>query len=107
MSYRRFVMFLICAALSAGALFGASGAAQASASFASLTQTGVPQEADIERISMEEFKALLAKGAPLTIIDVRGPSDSKIKGAISIPVYELESRLNEIPRDREIVTYCA
>jgi rhodanese-like protein len=59
------------------------------------------------RVTLAEFKALLASASPPYILDVRGVIDSKIKGAHHIPLTELETRLNEIPRDRAIVTYCA
>ncbi|MCQ9208476.1 MAG: DUF1573 domain-containing protein [Omnitrophica bacterium] len=42
-------------------------------------------------------------------VDVRNSGDYKrghIKGALSIPLSKLESRLGEIPRDQEIVLYC-
>lgn len=42
-------------------------------------------------------------------IDVRHVEDYKlshIKGALNIPLSEMESRLNEIPRNKEIVLYC-
>lgn len=45
----------------------------------------------------------------VTILDVRPPEEYRaghIAGALSIPVSELKTRLNEIPRDREIVAYC-
>jgi len=68
-------------------------------------------EGEIPRITVEELKAKLAKNAPVFIIDSRSPgsydnSEIKIKGAVRIPMDEIESRLNEIPRDREIVVYC-
>jgi rhodanese-related sulfurtransferase len=63
------------------------------------------------RITVDELKAKLAKGEKVIIIDVRGSdydtSDSKIKGAIRIAPAELEARLKELPRNKEIVTYCA
>lgn len=67
--------------------------------------------AEAGRITVDALKAMLAKNRPVTIIDVRvgdtyDNSDSKIKGAIRIPPDEIEARLNEIPRNREIVTYC-
>lgn len=67
----------------------------------------VSPQTESERITIDEFKALLAKPEPVVIIDVRGEAAKKIKGALHIPLPELESRLSEIPRDREIVTYCA
>lgn len=65
------------------------------------------QETRPDRITLEEFKALVADGKPVLTLDVRGHIDSKIKGAKHVPLDALESRLEELPRDREIVTYCA
>jgi rhodanese-related sulfurtransferase len=63
------------------------------------------------RITIDELKAKLAKGEKVVIIDVRGSdydsSDAKIKGAIRIVPAELEAHLKELPRNKEIVTYCA
>lgn len=81
-------------------------------------QPQAPQEqkaaVDVEagRMSVEELMAKIAKNEPITIIDGRSESsydasDKKIKGAIRITNDELESRVNEIPRDKEAVIYCA
>ena len=72
---------------------------------------GEPKSAEVERITVDELKVMLAENKPVTIIDVRSPStydatDTKIKNAVRIPLDEIEARLKEIPRDREIVTYC-
>ncbi len=43
------------------------------------------------------------------ILDVRTRQEAAmgmIQGAINIPVDELQSRLNELPRDKEIITHC-
>ena len=45
----------------------------------------------------------------VTVIDVRPVEEysaGHIPGAISVPLTELEARLTEFPRDREIVAYC-
>ena len=68
-------------------------------------------ESEIARITVDELKEKLAKKAPVFIIDSRSPgsydnSEIKIKGAVRIPMDEIESRLSEIPRNREIVVYC-
>ena len=45
----------------------------------------------------------------VTVLDVRPPEEydaGHIPGAISVPIDELERRLAELPRDREIVAYC-
>jgi rhodanese-related sulfurtransferase len=66
---------------------------------------------EADRITVEELKAKIAKGEKVVIIDVRGSdydsSNSKIKGAIRIAPAEIASRLGEIPRDKEVVFYCA
>ena len=68
-------------------------------------------EGEVPRITVDELKEKLAKNAPVFIIDSRSQgsydnSEIKIKGAVRIPADEIESRLSEIPRDREIVVYC-
>lgn len=43
------------------------------------------------------------------IVDVRTPSEweiAKIEGAVLIPLQDLRSRLSELPKERQIVTYC-
>lgn len=90
MRRKRFSMFSVAAALLAVSLMAAPDA-----------------RAQSDRISIDEFKSLLATNAPVAVLDVRGEADTKIKGALHIPLGTLEMRLKEIPRDREIVTYCA
>jgi rhodanese-related sulfurtransferase len=84
-----------------------------------LTQdsSGQAQPASAEVVTVEQLKAKLAKGEPITIIDVRGTEDfnsspSMIKGAVRVKLRRLRYRLGfpplkEVPRDREVVTYCA
>ena len=71
----------------------------------------------VEMITAEELKAKVANNHPVTIIDVRSSegyaaSPTTVKGAIHFKVRKLKSRLmypplKDLPRDREIVTYCA
>jgi rhodanese-related sulfurtransferase len=69
---------------------------------------GGAQETPADRVTLEEFKKLLAGDRPVLTLDVRGGQiGSKIKGAKHVPLDALEARLGELPRDREIVTYCA
>lgn len=63
------------------------------------------------RISVTEVKKRLDKGEPVFFIDSRSPhsweeSGIKIPGARRIHFSELKQHLQEIPRDRLIVTYC-
>jgi hypothetical protein len=68
---------------------------------------GAAQDDGVARITLAEFKALLASASPPFVIDVRAGADTRIKGAHVIPLNDIEARLNDIPRDRAIVTYCA
>ena len=51
----------------------------------------------------------LARRGEVAVIDVR-PRDEfhagHVKGAINIPLEELGQHLGDLPREREIVTYC-
>jgi len=67
--------------------------------------------ADVARISIQDLKAMMDKGTPVTIIDVQ-PKDTyaegHIKGAISLP-YKSQIQLEDVwslPEDQLIVTYC-
>lgn len=68
----------------------------------------------VQELTPLELKALLDKGAPLSLIDVREPEEHelvKIKGSILIPLMEIESRIEELkklcdPKNGEIVFYC-
>ena len=78
---------------------------------ASDTLPQASEDADVERITVDELKAKIAKNEPVTIIDDRSEgsyesSETQIKGSIRITVDEIQSRLKEIPRDHEVVTYC-
>lgn len=65
-----------------------------------------PQEVPPDRVTVEEFTRLRAAGQALAL-DVRHQVDKKIKGALHVPLDELESRLAGLPRDREVVAYCS
>ncbi len=61
-------------------------------------------------VSVEELKREMDRGADFIILDARPKADYKldhIKGAISMPFFEVEQRYKELPKDKWIVTYCA
>ena len=74
------------------------------------TPPGVPDSgSDVPRISLEQLKEKLDAGADIVIVDVRSKGDfdeGHITGAVSIPWEEIEDRYTELPRDKEIITYC-
>lgn len=59
-------------------------------------------------VSLDELRRLVRDGL-VTVIDARPRPEYEaghIPGALSIPVPELERRLNDIPRSREVIAYC-
>jgi rhodanese-related sulfurtransferase len=74
-------------------------------------QSKQQQPASIDFISPDELKTMIARNEPVTIVDLRGPnvyaqSEKTIKGAIHTKVRRVVYRLRELPRDRELITYC-
>jgi rhodanese-related sulfurtransferase len=61
-------------------------------------------------VAIEEFKAIAEKGsADKIILDVRDSDETMtgmIKGAVNIPAGQIEDRMKELPKDREIITHC-
>lgn len=63
---------------------------------------------EMEPISLSELSRRLRKG-DVTLIDVRPETEYRaghIPGALSVPVDQLERRLREIPKRREVIAYC-
>jgi rhodanese-related sulfurtransferase len=64
---------------------------------------------ELEAVTRDELRRRLDAGDDLLILDVR-PGDEfqagHLPGAISVPLQELERRLDRLPRDRRIVAYC-
>jgi rhodanese-related sulfurtransferase len=64
-----------------------------------------------ERLTVESGHSLLEKvrAGDVVLLDVRPESEFRtahIPGARSVPLDELEARIEELPRDREVVAYC-
>ena len=61
-----------------------------------------------KQLSDAELEKLLEDGKNIFFLDVREPKEiqelGSIKGYVNIPLGQLESRLNEIPKDKLIVT---
>jgi len=70
------------------------------------------RELRVARITPEELKQMLDDGCEVAIIDLRQALDVEadpytIPGAVRMAVEELEQRHHEIPRDRDVVLFCA
>ena len=62
-----------------------------------------------EPMTRDELQRRLEAGEDLVLVDVRPPEEyaaGHLPNAVSMPLEELDRRLRELPRDREIVAYC-
>jgi rhodanese-related sulfurtransferase len=63
----------------------------------------------VKEISVTEFKAMRDAGRAHIVLDVREPFEielAQLAGSLNIPMAEVPARLDEVPRDREIVVMC-
>jgi rhodanese-related sulfurtransferase/biotin operon repressor len=90
--------------------------------FAALGQVGEAYVAEVDRIvrlylaSKDELEPVPAKElldrarkGLVTVLDVRPPEEfaaGHVPGAVNIPIHELEKRLGELPRRKEVIAYC-
>ena len=61
------------------------------------------------RVTIDELDAMIKNGEAF-IVDVRNQASydmGHIPGSHLIPVGEIANRVNELPRDKTIVTYCS
>jgi rhodanese-related sulfurtransferase len=62
-------------------------------------------------ITTDELKERLDRGEEFTFLDTRNPtawaeSDKKLPNAMRVPADQLAEHLNEVPKDRAVITYC-
>ena len=72
---------------------------------ASLSFAGEPRN-----IGSAEAKALLARNGSVVILDVRTPEEYRqahMRGSLLIPLGELPKRVQEVPRGKPVLVYCA
>ena len=74
------------------------------------TAASAPQgdRTTVGRISAEDLRARVNRGE-VTVVDVRDAASfaaGHIPGAIHVPFASVESQLSQIPRGKDIVTYC-
>jgi 3-mercaptopyruvate sulfurtransferase SseA len=73
-----------------------------------LIQVSKSHALEVPRITLEELKSKLEQKADVIVADARGKDSFEqehIKGAISMPLGEVEERHKELPKDKEIVFY--
>lgn len=99
---------LICT-LALALLMDVTSATNVAARVNVLAQDSQSIYASVERVTVVELQKLMAEGKAV-VVDVRLPEQyaaGHIKGAWSIPLMNMEARAAELPRDRQIITYCS
>ena len=64
----------------------------------------------VARITAAELQAKLEAGEEILVVDVRSALESEadsVPGALHIPLEDLETRHNDIPRDRDVILFCS
>jgi len=66
---------------------------------------------EVTRITTDEVSERMNRGEEFAFVDIRNPqaweqSDKKLPNAIRVSKEQLGEHLNEIPRDRAVITYC-
>jgi len=78
---------------------------------AAVTMTSEAEAREVDRIGLEELKAMLGS-ADVLIVDVRTAKDwensnAKIRGAVREDPKQVNEWLAKYPKDKKIVFYCA
>ena len=63
---------------------------------------------EVPRISVQDTRSQL-ENSQVVVVDVRSRSSfdqSHIAGSVSIPESEIDGRLDELPRDKDVILYC-
>lgn len=63
------------------------------------------------RVTVDEVKERMDRGEAFTFVDTRNPTawaeaDTKLPGALRVTANEVQQHLDEIPRERTVITYC-
>ena len=66
---------------------------------------------EVTRVTVDEVKERMDRGEMFSFVDTRNPqawgeATTKLPGAIRITADEVEQHLNEVPRERTVITYC-
>jgi len=64
-----------------------------------------------KKLTADEMKAVISKTDNIYLLDVREPKElaetGTLKGAVNVPISDLEKRIAEVPKDRKILVFCA
>lgn len=78
-------------------------------SLARAALAGHGSEEPVAVVSMERVKYYLTAREPMILVDLRPAKEyqqARIPGARSLPMAELEKRMNEVPKAGRVILYC-
>jgi rhodanese-related sulfurtransferase len=63
------------------------------------------------RVTVDELKERIAREEEFAFVDTRNEkawaeAETKLPGAIRVPADEVDEHLDQIPKDRTVITYC-
>jgi len=66
---------------------------------------------EVTRITTDEVSERMNRGEQFTFVDTRNPTawgeaNEKLPNAVRVAADQVEEHLNEIPKDRVVITYC-
>src|SRR5579872_6056071 len=98
--------------LGKGALALVTGLVAAYIGFKYFQRRRLLRELQVARITVDELRQKQEAGEQLLILDLRSGTELErdpalIRGALHMSLDEVERRREEIPRDRDIILYCA
>jgi 3-mercaptopyruvate sulfurtransferase SseA len=105
----RLISSFLAIAIVGIAVLTACNSAERGAAISSTPGSSATPEDGVRRITVPELKDLVAKNQA-AIIDVRNLdayNAGHIRGAKLMPVGEILNHVNELPKDKLIVTYCS
>ena len=107
----RYYISLIAVAVIGISIFSAcqKGAPNTNTAKTSSVSTPVESVDNIPRISLADAKKAFDEGNAV-FVDTRAEAQYKqehVKGAINIPAEAFQTRYAEVPKDKQIITYCS
>jgi rhodanese-related sulfurtransferase len=76
-----------------------------------MAKTQIESTTQATRVTVDEIQERMKRGESFVFLDARNPqvwseSETKLPGAVRVPVEEAEQHLAAIPHDRSVITYC-
>ena len=66
---------------------------------------------EVTRVTVDELRERMNRGEQFVFVDTRNPkawgeAETKLPAATRVPADDVEMHLDQIPKDRTVITYC-